>query len=229
MHAAFLFALLVPLLPSIYAISAVPLADWNPPSLGYCAAIPAGSGTPGCLIIQNEARANSSTSLYSKANSAVMYMNLTTTDPLSGVATSSIAVFYPKVDDYSQLEIPNSWTNLTQYADTTPPEITMYLLYRNQIFPTATVKWATTANGKLVYVPSRTVVVNIENGALSSFQWYPTACTLTTCFCLDSICTEECPDANCPITVFVGWAGTDSNGDIMTSSSRDIWRFENAF
>ncbi|KAI9088894.1 hypothetical protein DFS34DRAFT_598123 [Phlyctochytrium arcticum] len=215
------------------AMSAIPASDFDTPSRSYCASTPQSlltSPNAGCGLAQNQARNNATSTLYIKGGSSVVYMRLQTTDPISQDKYNSTAVFFPTVDDYSQMVIPNSWPALTaNLSESTQPSIAMKLLYRNTLYETEDRRFAVIANGQTVYVPARTVVATLENGAVKSFDWFSTACTLSTCSCLDNICTEPCSAGNCTITVYMGWAGTDSTGDILTSSARDVWRFENAF
>ncbi|KAI8586527.1 hypothetical protein BDZ88DRAFT_509696, partial [Geranomyces variabilis] len=246
--------LLLPLLPATDAIASSANATWDPATFDYCAANPAphsingtaAANTP-CYTDQVLTRQNTSTS-YATGGTAIMYMKFVTTGPLGGANYTSTAVFYPVVDDYSELQIPNSmknfvawraaeifadllamgsgWSKLRQNTTTLhSPQISLELLYAGNIYALPYKRWAVLQDATVLYVPSRTAIITLDNGVLTSFDWFSTTCTLSTCTCLDSICTESCPGANCPITAFVGWSGTDAGGQQLTSSQRDIWRF----
>ncbi|KAJ3169919.1 hypothetical protein HDU88_000561 [Geranomyces variabilis] len=231
-----LLLLLLLLLPAADAIASSANATWDPATFDYCAANPAphsingtaAANTP-CYTDQVLTRQNTSTS-YATGGTAIMYMKFVTTGPLGGANYTSTAVFYPVVDDYSELQIPNSWSKLRQNTTTLhSPQISLELLYAGNIYALPYKRWAVLQDATVLYVPSRTAIITLDNGVLTSFDWFSTTCTLSTCTCLDSICTESCPGANCPITAFVGWSGTDAGGQQLTSSQRDIWRFQNAF
>ncbi|KAI8909264.1 hypothetical protein DFJ77DRAFT_116253 [Powellomyces hirtus] len=226
--------LFLALLPSICAIASDTHADWDPATLDYCAAnfgTDATALNAPCREAQILNRLNVSVPAYAVGATAVMYMKFATTDRLnSTVNYTSTAVFYPIVDDYSQLTIPGSWPALiANTTDSKSPQISLDLLYRGTIYSLDYRRWATLDRATHLYVPSRTAIITLDNGELTRFEWFSTACTLSTCTCLDSICTEPCPGNNCDVTVYVAWAGTDGNGDELTSSQRDIWRFQNAF
>jgi hypothetical protein len=69
------------------------------------------------------------------------------------------------------------------------------------------------------------VIAYLGIPVVNGLQWTQTDCTLAACTCIERICGTVCSDrTNCNITVRVGWAGTDANGAILTSSSKfEVW------
>ncbi|KAI8816319.1 uncharacterized protein EV422DRAFT_296323 [Fimicolochytrium jonesii] len=235
-----LLAPLLTLFPLTTAITSIPLSDWDVPSrLDYCASTPYTGDTSAilfnnsaipCREVQYDAR-TPNRGAYNIGQQAVVYLNFTTTDTLTGDPYPNTAVFYPTVDDYSELVIPDSWSAIADNTTTVPassPTVGLTLMHNGGSYVTPSRKWAIKAQSEILYVPSRTAIVTLDNGEITDFNWYQTSCTLTTCTCLDDICTDTCLGKNCTVTVYLGWAGTDATGTDLTSSQRDIWRFQNA-
>ncbi|KAJ3189406.1 hypothetical protein HDU85_003036 [Gaertneriomyces sp. JEL0708] len=210
---------------AVYGITSIPNATWSEPSFDYCAALP---DPEACLRIQTEARLPNQSPL-SKGTPSVMYMHLHTKSIITNADANSTAIFYPRVDDYSELVIPDSWGKLVDdLSDATFPTISMTLLSKDKIWVLPDLQWAIRFNGIIHYVPFRTALAVLDNGNVVDFKWMPTTCTLSTCPCIDNICAVVCPNTDCNLKVYVAWTGTDSSGAMMDSVSRDIWRLQNA-
>ncbi|KAJ3302988.1 hypothetical protein HDV03_004268 [Kappamyces sp. JEL0829] len=163
----------------------------------------------------------------SAGQSLITYLRFKRTDNAIKTYTS---LFFPAVDDYSQLAVPNSWHYLSTFASgATFTNVSLILYYGGRYFDLPYAGSSVNIAGVTYYVKSRTVLITLKNGILTDYKWAPTACTLTTCNCLDGMCTETCPAQNCNITLRVAFAGTDANGLQLTSYNRDIYRFENVF
>jgi hypothetical protein len=96
-------------------------------------------------------------------------------------------------------------------------------------------------------VPSRTVLISmnqgkliIDKGDITRCDWAPTACLGDINGVeLDGVCAYPCVGSTClsyNITVFLiftklftTWEGSDSMGNTLTSYSRDIYRMKNSF
>ncbi|KAJ3158654.1 hypothetical protein HDU86_002618 [Geranomyces michiganensis] len=171
--ATFLILLLLALFPTVSAISSSTNATWDPATLDYCAANPgprsingtAAESTP-CYTDQVLTRQNTSTQ-YVVGGTAIMYLKFVTTGPLGGKNYTSTALFYPVVDDYSELQIPNSWPQLR--VNTTAlhsPQVSLELLYAGSIYALPYKRWATLVDASVLYVPSRTAIITLDNGML---------------------------------------------------------------
>ncbi|KAI9366724.1 hypothetical protein DFJ73DRAFT_1020 [Zopfochytrium polystomum] len=236
-----LLALLLALiLPSPDDTLVLAQGDHDPPSWGspdgsYCGQ----SGT----CAQRRVAAADTSDLYVKGVPSVfflqfLYVNSTAPSTTSSTTSASYnavktAAFYPLVDQYSELVVPGSFALVRGTTSATvAPYVQVLLYFRGQLFKSGPVAWSK-LDGDLYYVPARTVVVNLQNGvpiSATSLAWSPTDCALSACTCIDNICGSTCSAAaSCDIKVRVGWAGTDGNGNILSSSSLDIWRFQNAF
>ncbi|KAJ3021427.1 hypothetical protein HKX48_008521 [Thoreauomyces humboldtii] len=174
MHVPQLPSLLPPLLcilallPDTYSTATVPTADWNDPTLDYCAAniLVVNSTSPPCKTQQTLARLPETNS-YTIGDTSIVYMKFLTYDVIDRTLNyTSTGVFYPLVDDYSELTIPNSFSTLTtNTTDTTHgPLIGMELLYANTTQATDYLKWAVKEDGEYLSVTSRTAVVTLDNG-----------------------------------------------------------------
>ncbi|KAI8855177.1 hypothetical protein BC829DRAFT_1960 [Chytridium lagenaria] len=215
-------------------------ADHDPPSWSDISNAYCGFSKSCGTILQT---ASTTEMAYTKGLPSVFFMQFIASNKTSqvGNTTSSVGIdiirtasFYPFVDEYSEMVVPGSFPLLTQWSLSTlnVPKIQMVLFFRGQLFKTGMVSWTRFSDGGLHYVPARTVRVTLRNGVPTEngVMWEPTSCTLATCTCIDNICGQLCTERNsCNITVRVGWQGTDANGAILTSSSLDIWRFQNAF
>lgn len=137
------------------------------------------------------------------------------------------AAFYPRVDEFSEMTVNGSANLLSTYGQSTPTYIQVSLLWGGKLFRSGKKLWTLSNNG-LNYVPARTIIVNIDRGVPSSLTWAYASCTLAACICIDDICGVNAGPKS-DIIVRLGWAGSDQFGNVMTSATLDIWRFQNAF
>lgn len=153
-----------------------------------------------------------------------LYSNSTTYD--NGTETKSwlseTAMFYPNVDEYTSLQVPNTYQRLVTYAEIL---VTVDFVFGGNLYQSLTpLGWA--KNQKVV--PFRTVIITMTNGTPTSIAWEQTKCYYSDCDCVDNMCPEKCTDtAGCDLKVYVGWAGTDVAGNILNSASYSIYKFQN--
>ncbi|KAI8621693.1 hypothetical protein BC830DRAFT_134490 [Chytriomyces sp. MP71] len=157
-----------------------------------------------------------------KSAPAVFYMQVIRADkddPTKDMIET--AAFYPRVDEYSELTIPNSNSLMTAWTDASHSiRIQMIAIVNNQFYRSNSIAF-TGIDQTIVCVPGRLFV----NGGI---QWAQTDCALAACSCVESICAADCAINRANITVRVAWTGTDGNGAPLTSLGSDIWHFENA-
>ncbi|RKP02767.1 hypothetical protein CXG81DRAFT_24555 [Caulochytrium protostelioides] len=137
----------------------------------------------------------------------------------------SVAGFFPMVNSYAKLTIPDSWP-LLDTSINMPVNVSAHLFFGGKMFNTTSRLWSASPQ---LYVPSRSLQVTVVNGNVTSFDWTPTSCTLSLNEEIDGICSDTCLGYNCTINVFVGWSGTDSGGHALDSIDRDVWNLQEAF
>ncbi|TPX30535.1 hypothetical protein SmJEL517_g05911 [Synchytrium microbalum] len=181
-----------------------------------------------------------------KGSTAVGYMRLTypysptTYETILGTnLTTMSATFYPRVDELSSLYINSSWLTMTNLSNSgIVAKVSFDVLWNGTLFSTSgkLLFQSTAVTGSsaaaLAYVRNRTAIVSLTGGAVSGIDWEATSCTASSCACVDGICGETCSISNtnnCNIQIYLGWAGTDISGNVLTSASRSVWRFMNAF
>ncbi|KAL7750137.1 hypothetical protein RI367_004309 [Sorochytrium milnesiophthora] len=201
-----------------------PAAADNTLATNYCAAIGQ------CDTVLGTS-ANPLRTTYATGDSMSMLVKLlytnTTVNTTGSYTTYSnySAMFFPKVDDYTKLTIPNSWNYLISPATLV---VAVDLIYAGSRYTLGGKKWYNPAvNG---YAPFRTVVITMTNGVPTGMAWEDTTCFYSNCGCIDNICPIACTDpstATCNIEVHVEWAGTDVNGKYLTSSMYSIYKLQN--
>lgn len=146
--------------------------------------------------------------------------------------------FYPEVDDFTLLEVDNSWDKPSDYwgfllgADLASFQIHVEVNGVKSDYVTVQ------SNG--VQIPYWTITVQLEDGQLNEvapFVWdndggsgcyggCPDAeCLDGFCGVATDMCGEEATDTDCDLKIYVGWYGTDSNGNYMTSASKRLSAF----
>jgi len=139
--------------------------------------------------------------------------------------------FYPNVDDFTLLEVENSFN--TPWLDS-PSNDPVYV--RVEV-GAKTSFWRTRSQGtgaaKLT-VPFWTIVIEMTNGLVDRLTW-DDSCPLCessdlcvsekNCGVAHSSCGNTVSDNNCNLQIYVGWFGTDVNGEYMTSSDKRLSRF----
>ncbi|KAI8925564.1 hypothetical protein BC831DRAFT_460472 [Entophlyctis helioformis] len=137
-------------------------------------------------------------------------------------------VYFPKVDDYTTMSVPSSWAILeTDTSSTASANLSLVLYYGGRPISLPFRQWNIRNFGQNYYIAGRTALATLDEGRLVGFDWAPTACVLTSCVCLDSICADYCPSRNCNVTVRLAWTGTDRNKNVLRSYDRDVWRLQN--
>lgn len=139
------------------------------------------------------------------------------TTPVLVKQTSNLtAGFYPFVDQYTKLVIPNSYTNISTLPDV---RIGFELLHNKKVYELPSRQWFSTSLSR--FVEYRTVIITMVNGFITRLEWGSTSCYLSNCDCLDNICPIACGlnTTNCNVMVHLGWAGSDAKGQTLVSSS----------
>jgi len=164
-----------------------------------------------------------------KADSVVVYVHVLTDSNFNDSVER--AVFFPLVDDFSQLTIP-------QTADIFRNESEVYVYVNvsgGHVSPLRFYKDIATPD---YFVGYFTAVINIDNGNITSVYWIDDLCN--ECYSSECVNQTNCgisySDANncqvnntadgtntdgqlCNIVVYLAWVGTDANGTPMTSLS----------
>lgn len=131
------------------------------------------------------------------------------------------AQFYPTVDEYTSLTIPNTYAKLVTYQDV---QIKVEFTFSGYMYDAlAPKRWA--KNQKAV--PFRTVIVTMDQGLPTKIEWEQTKCYFADCDCVDEMCPVKCEKGDCDLKIYLGWAGTDIAGNILNSASYSIYRFQN--
>ncbi|KAJ3103935.1 hypothetical protein HDU97_009747 [Phlyctochytrium planicorne] len=149
-------------------------SDHDPPSFSDAISSYCGASKSCGSILQSGMGADLA---FTKGLPAVFFMqfiasNKTTqvgnTTSIVGMDILKTASFYPFVDEYSELVVPNSFSLLTQWSLSTinVPRLQMILFFRGQLFKTGLVTWTKFSDGGLYYVPARTVKITLKNGEL---------------------------------------------------------------
>lgn len=81
-------------------------------------------------------------------------------------------------------------------------------------------------------VPFWTLIINVNNGAVSSLTWDDDCSTCDSTHCIDGNCAVDIVNCdfyggptNCDIKVYVAWSGTDTDGYYFTSEQSTLSRF----
>ncbi len=152
-------------------------------------------------------------------------------------------VFYPSVDEFTLLEVDRSWTTrgLNWWGDGDETR-------RIHIEINGTASELLQARQGPITIPYWTITAQTENGVLSDaapFVWDNQGegcyggCPESDCldgFCgVDvSICGDDVGDTDCDLKIYLGWYGTDADGNYLTSASKRLsnfrsWSLEGVF
>ncbi|KAJ3222597.1 hypothetical protein HK099_002109 [Clydaea vesicula] len=191
-------------------------------------------GGEACSPIKQDSRDPSR--VYRKHANSVVYMNFRYYNGTApGTLSTLTASFYPTVDSYSLLNIPNSARTLIGgLGDVSFKSNSIYIDFlTNSGVMRSSIATFAEKSGRIYYVPARTVVITLDNGSPVSIEWAPSNCIADTCKCMDpgtkyAICGELgvgeegtlCDGTNCNIQVYLAWAGTDANGRVLASASK---------
>ncbi|ORY50753.1 hypothetical protein BCR33DRAFT_712745 [Rhizoclosmatium globosum] len=219
------------ILPLLLSISSIVLAQQNPNTWvasgptdpNYCGAITSTAGSCNSTIATS----------FAKGTTSVFYMQVIRTNKQdSSKNTIQTAAFYPLVDEYTELVVPQATGpylfSLAQDA-TWQVRVQMVMLFNNQMFKSPSIAY-TGFDLSAICVPARTLVINLNLGKPflnGGIMWAPTNCALSACSCLENICAQACT-TDLVLTVRLAWTGTDVNGASLSSYGSDIWHFQNA-
>lgn len=186
------------------------------------------TGVSQCDYFLNLAKSTEKQSYASGERVTVMvklyYTNYTAGNATTNATATEVvqsAMFFPRVDEYSKLIIPDSYNKLEQFDDVT---IGFEFIYNASRWILPRRKWF--QGGK--YIQYRTVVLSLFQGAPMKIEWETTKCYYEACGCLDNLCPVTCDNrANCNVEIHLGWAGTDSNKRGLESSLKSIYKLKN--
>jgi len=139
--------------------------------------------------------------------------------------------FYPNVDDFTLLEVQDSFNASWLDSPTNEPVYIRAEVGAKSSF------WRTRSQGTgagKITVPFWTLVIEVTNGLVDAITW-DDSCPLCessdlcvnqrNCGVAFSSCGNTVADNNCNLQIYVGWFGTDVNGEYFTSSDKRLSRF----
>jgi len=156
---------------------------------------------------------------------------------ISNATFSFKTLFYAKVDEFTLFEVDNSWSKPNDFWGETVDNLAGFKIHvevngeRSDLVKVQ-------ANGN--HVPYWTITVQLENGALNAatpFVWDNDGgdgcyggCDEAECldgFCAVDVatCGADEGSSDCDLKVYVGWYGTDANGNYLTSASKRLSQF----
>ena len=138
--------------------------------------------------------------------------------------------FWVKVDEFALLELDNSF-NTDYYNKNTTVQIEASLNASKAI---------NTATEEL-RVPFFTIIIELNQGEISSITWDDKCVGCLSDECIDGFCgipQNYCGTADsqtdCDLKIYLGWFGTDKNGNYLTSAGQRLsafrsWSLNEAF
>jgi hypothetical protein len=175
------------------------------------------------VLLQSEIDLQQKT-LYTKNDYSLVYVWISS-NAINASLPLLKGIFFPKVDEFSRLEIRDSFLNFAN--STVGTQIWLQLASSNV---TSTIKRYNSGN---YIVGSFSAVIQLIEGIPQAFIWDDGCdeCNTTGADpnqCLDRFCAvtmDECMNCTgctsqtCNIKIFLAWLGTDLNGNVMTSAS----------
>lgn len=154
------------------------------------------------------------------------------TPPLCVVINdNNYVAFYPDVDDFTLLEVENSFN--ASWLDS-PDNDPVYIRAEVGTHSTYWRARSQMRGGRKITVPFWTLVVEITDGLVSKLTW-DDSCPLceTSDLCVEerncgvvhSSCGNSVDSNNCNLQIYLAWFGTDVDGKYMTSSDKRLSRF----
>jgi len=164
--------------------------------------------------------------LYMYVGSGTPTVNLlihpSTTTNVNSSSFIERAVFFPKVDSFSQIGIPGTGQNFSGVDN-----VYIFLNMSGGIVSEHRYYKKNTTRG--YYVGSFTAVVTLTHGLPTSIDWQDDNCNE----CLEDECVDgkdcaisyaeaqNCVDSTlCNVSVYLAWTGTDQKGNGLTSKSK---------
>jgi len=136
------------------------------------------------------------------------------------------ATFYPRIDEFSQLEIPGTFNTSMTFN----PNLLIFVEFNGQ---NLTQKHVYTPDNNL-FIPYFTAVVLLNRGNVASFQWQDGCGNCKTGDCLDNSCgierfsgtTDVCTQTDCNIKVYFAWSGRDALDNACKSINSTPAKFD---
>jgi len=145
------------------------------------------------------------------------------------IAETNYTMFYPVVDEFTLLEIDQSFNE--SWLD--DPKDVVYI--RVEVGKKSS-PWRRRSqiNGGIRYtVPFLTLIIETVDGIVSKLYWDDSCGTcVSPSMCVGQSCGvayDGCQSSyNCNLQIYVGWFGTDSRQDYMQSAGKRLSRFRGA-
>jgi hypothetical protein len=154
----------------------------------------------------------------SKGDKQLVYFRFLKREGSLDSSRTYTAVFYPKVDDFTLLTIPNSYSLLNTLASSQNyADASLILYYSGRYLEVPYRKISINRLGQTYYVPGRTILIELNKGIIQSIGWAFTQCAFTECMCIEGLCGQLCPSKECDATLRIAWTGTDASGIVLTS------------
>jgi len=140
-------------------------------------------------------------------------------------------LFYPKVEDFSLLQIV-TLNSTTQRVVGVWDSLDLWIQveFSDGVSPVK-LRANRDSNGHVFVVPFWTVIVQLNNGALD-FIWWDDGCfgcggaQCINDFCgIDSNSCKPDGESDCDVKMYVGWTGTDDTGRFLVSAGKRLSRF----
>jgi hypothetical protein len=119
---------------------------------------------------------SASTKLYPKASdrgtsvlqigqSILLYLRVLKGDKSSKTENVYTSAFFPSVDHYSSLTVPNTWKLLETFASTDKyANVSMVMYHNAKLFETSWKPWVINDFGNTYHVPFRTLMIVLDQG-----------------------------------------------------------------
>jgi len=166
----------------------------------------------------------------------------------AGTKTYSRVAFKPTVDDFTMLEIKESWTNSSTDDDTLAKALinngtvptSLYVVVESEGEYSSDQKMF---RGSGVTFPASVAIIHLVEGKVDQITW-DNGCF----FCSDSDCKsntykydgskrstvdgdcyvqdDDCTESKCHVKVYVVWTGTDKDGNYLMSQQKKLSNFQ---
>jgi hypothetical protein len=153
---------------------------------------------------------------YSKGQSVPICLRVN-----DGKGGSQKMPFFVEVDEFSLLEVDNSF-NKAPFKGNALVQVEAGAQVSSEV--------RRTSAGNVV--PFWTAIIDVRDGNVLSVKWDEGCNGCSGDACIDLFCgvpTTECGvqkgDTDCDLKVYVGWFGTDADGNFLTSSSKSLSNF----
>jgi len=148
------------------------------------------------------------------------------------VSDTNYTMFYPTVDQFTLLEIVNSFNqSWLDREDGLPVYVRVEVGKKSSPWR---MRSSVNSAGVRYTVPFLTLIIETANGYVDDLYWDDSCfnCDDPTTMCVTKTCgveTDSCQvSVNCDLQIYVGWFGTDSNQAYFRSAGQRLSRFRGA-